>query len=725
MADQDATTGKVETPKDFGPGEAGVVKRWLSAIKVAGKEQSKWEKRADLVVQRYRDERDDVVGPKLKRFNILWSNTETLKPAVYSKPPKPQVTRRFKDDRPVEKDAAEILERALAFSVEEGHLDPAMRNVRDDYLLPGRGTARVRYIPTFGAPEEIRVGLNQGEDGKFRDGDGEVVELGEGEEAQMDPNTGEQFTLRTQRNVVFEEVVVDYVFWKDFLHGPGRDWSDVPWVAFRSLMTRKALVDRFGEDLGNKVKLDQFDSSLKVGNKEPPEQFKRGLVWEIWDKIGNETLWVAPSVKERPLDSGDPPLTLQDFFPCPKPLFAVETTDSLRPIPEFAQYQDQAQEIDMLTNRIHRLVMALKVVGLYDAAKEEIGRMLNEGFENELIPVDDWSAFSQTGGVAGNVAFMPIEEIAKVVISLYQARDKSKQEMFEITGIADLIRGSNQVNVTATAERIKGQFATLRLSDKQAAVANFSRDLIRLQAEVIAEEFEPQTIALMTGRNVTPEIMELFRNDPLRTFKLDIETDSTIQPDEQADKEARVEFLSGVSNFFETFAPLVQQGSVPLDMAKELLLFGVRGFKVARDLENVLEQLGADQQIPQLQAQVKQLGDQLQQVTQQLQVAQQVIEGDQIEEREKTRREEIKQQAETERAAMIAAQEARTDARDRFVKAEIAEMQDVTKRLIANAQEETKRLIAGIAERPQLTPADIEVIVTGVSDRLNGGAASQ
>lgn len=721
MATEDVTTGKVETPKDFGPGDAGVVKRWLSAIKVAAKEQDKWEQRADLVVARYRDERDELTGPKMKRFNILWSNTETLKPAVYSKPPKPQVTRRFKDDKPVEKEAAEILERALAFSVEEGHLDPAMRNVRDDYLLPGRGTARVRYIPTFGQPEEIKVGLNQGEGGDFTDETGEQFEFEEGEAPQFDPNTGQPFALRTQQNVVFEEVVVDYVFWKDFLHGPGRDWVDVPWVAFRSLMTRNALVERFGAELGNKVKLDQFNKALRVNKQDPPEQFKRGVVWEIWDKIGNETLWIAPTIKERPLDSGDPPLTLQGFFPCPKPLYAVETTDTLQPIPEFAQYQDQAQEIDMLTNRIHRLIMALKVTGLYDAAKEEIGRMLNEGFENELIPVDDWSSFAQTGGVAGNVAFMPIEEIAKVVISLYQARDKSKQEMFEITGIADLIRGANETNVTATAERIKGQFATMRLSDKQRTVANFSRDLIRLQAEVIAEEFEPQTISLMTGRDVTPQIMEIFRADPLRTFKLDIETDSTIQPDEQADKEARVEFLSGVSTFMQTFAPMVQQGQVPLDMAKELLLFGVRGFKIARDLENVLEQLGADQQLPQLQAQVKQLTDQLQQTTQQLQIAQQVIEGDQVEEAAKTEREQIKQQAENERAAANLAMDQQASRREVIFRQQIATMQEESKRMITLAQEETKRLIAGIAKRPQLSSAELEGIAVVIANRLNGG----
>ena len=546
-----------EAPEDYDSS----AKRWLDALKIAGKNQETWEKRGDKIEKRYRDERssaEDAAGSK--KLNILWSNIETLRPAVYSNTPKPVVSRRFKDEDKTGKETSMIIERALKYAVDAYDFDDVMRSIVEDRLLPGRGVARVLYEPTMGTATGI---------------DGEDYE-----------------------EVVYEEVKCEYVYWKDFRHGSARKWNQVPWVAFRTYQTKAELIERFGAKKALKIPLNYKPE----GCDDEDEQFKKAKIWEIWSKTDKRVYWIAEDYDVL-LEESEPPLNLHGFFPCPKPLYGTTTNSSLIPVPDYTQYQDQAEELDSLTDRINSLVEALRVAGVYAADAPEIKRLLEEGSENQMIPVANWAMFAERGGIDGMVSWFPFERVAKTAINLYEARDKTKQELYEITGLADIIRGASQSSETATAQRIKGQFATLRLSDTQAEVAKFAKELISLKAEVIAEHFSPQTLQLMTGLQVSEEVAELMRNDPLRTFRIGIETDSTINIDEQADKASRVEFLNTASSFLERAIPAYQAMPELGALLGEMLMFGIRGFRAGRELEESFEeamkQIGQKAQQPQ------------------------------------------------------------------------------------------------------------------------------
>jgi hypothetical protein len=60
--------------------------------------------------------------------------------------------------------------------------------------------------------------------------------------------------------------------------------------------------------------------------------------------------------------------------------------------------------------------------------------------------------------------------------SLYEAREKVKQDLYDITGIADIIRGVSDPSETMGAQQIKSNFATLRIGDHQRAVQEFARE---------------------------------------------------------------------------------------------------------------------------------------------------------------------------------------------------------------------------------------------------------
>lgn len=456
-------TADLETVKDVpGTGSEAVVKRWAAEIEKAQKRDREWHKRGEKVEKRYRDERDE--DDQSKHFNLLWSNTETLKPALYSRDPVPDIRRRFADKAPVARVASEIIERCVSVNMELTDFTATIKAARDDRLLPGRGVCWVRYEPEMEAAE---------------DAEGNAFE-----------------------RVAGELVYLDYVHWKDFTHGPAKRWAGVPWVARRLKLTRSQLVKRFGER-GKKVELKLDDED----DKDEAETFRKAEVWEIWNKEDRRVYWICTTY-DVPLDVKEDFLGLRQFFPCPRPLYASLTTGKLIPVPDYCQYQDQADEIDLLSSRICLVTEAIRVAGTYPADQPELAELLGPTHDNVMIPVKDWAALLAKGGLEKALEFMPIEMMAKVLMLLYEARDRLLQQVYEITGISDIIRGASKASETATAQRIKGNFATLRLDEMQREVARFARDGIRLIAEVISEQFSPETMLAMSGAENLPEIIK-------------------------------------------------------------------------------------------------------------------------------------------------------------------------------------------------------------------------
>lgn len=591
------------------------VQRWQREIQLAKKHFETWQERGQKVVDRYRDERSEAQAGA-RRFNILWSNVQTLQPAMYSRPPKVEVSRRYNDADPVGRCASMILERAVDVELERYDIGNVMKPAVEDRLLPGRGTGWVRYEADV-SQVQSRVPLTKGEGG-LQLSDGTSYE-GETEEAE-----GQTYGYQQTPELQHECTPTDYVYWKDFLCSPARIWTEVRWVARCTYPGRQKLVSRFGDDIGNKVPLDAKPPGM---DEDDPAAgvLSCARVWEIWDKTTKKVFWVHESFPQV-LDEKPDPLNLECFFPCPKPLSATLTTGSLVPIPDYCQYQDQAKELDDLTERIGVLTKALKVVGVRDASQQGLERMLMEGVDNTLIPVESWAMFAEKGGIKGSVDFLPIEQVIVTVTQLYSNRSQVKNDLYEITGIGDVIRGSSDPNETATAQGIKAKYAGMRLSDKQADVEIFARDLIRLKAEIMAEKYAPETLVTMSGILQTPEgqvpqqpqqppqpgmppappppppdpqnpatwppvvqqAVQLLKSG-LRDFRIDIETRSMAQMDEDADQQARVQFLTSVGGFLQQAATMSEKAPPLMELMGELLRFGVRGFRIGRELESVFD----------------------------------------------------------------------------------------------------------------------------------------
>ena len=552
---------------------SGRAKYWQIELELADKEEEDWRKEAAEVVERYRSEQTTSYVGREKKFNILWSNTETLKSSLFSKMAKPDVRRRYRSsDDKAGREVSVILERALEYSADvydaQSHIEAAV----EDFLLPGRGVVFVTYEPV-------------------------IVEV-DGEE-----------TIGDQR------CMFEYIHWDDYRESPAKRPEDVRWKARRHLMTRDELNERFPEK-GNDVPLNWSPDNYT--GKEYESIHSRAEVWEIWDKDEEKRVFVVKGFPD--IVGEESTYNLENFFPTPNPLISVRTNESGKPIPEYRLYQDQADELDRVTTRINRLIEALKRRGVYDAAIPELAKLADAG-DNEFIPSENYSNLAQGGGLQGAFQSEDLSSTTQALFGLYQQRDRLVQTIYEVTGISDVIRGATDPKETATAQRLKGQFGSLRLQKRQRQVQNYVRDLMRIKAELIAENYEPHILEKMTGvtgadpmlrqqvallqqqgQPVPPELMkeaskptwdemiEIMRDDKTRSYHIDIETDSTVFEDAESVKASRMEFVNNLGLFLQNSLPIVQAAPEMTAMVFESLEFMVRGFKIGRTFEDTIEE---------------------------------------------------------------------------------------------------------------------------------------
>ena len=546
------------------------------------KEQFKrWTERGEEIVKRYRDERKDTTQTDA-RFNILWSNIQTLKPAIYARPPMPEVSRRYNDADPIARCASTILERALDFEIKQyPDFHNTLSHVVDDRLLPGRGVAWLRYEPQIETVEEPEISnyVQAGDDAYTHETSEDNAIAGE--------------APQPYERIANETTPVDYVYWQDFAHLPARTWDEVTWVARRVYLSLEEGTERFGDQF-RQVPLT-VSPDKKDGERTTTEALKKAAVWEIWDKPKKCVYWVAEGY-DRILDHKQDPLELENFFPCPKPYFATLSTGTLVPVADFIQYQDQANEIDDITGRIQHLTRALKVMGIYAADEAAVERLMKEGNDAVMIPVKNWAAFVEKGGLSQAIQFIPLGDVVGALQQLYQARESCKQIIYEVTGISDILRGASAAQESATAQQIKSQFASLRLGTLKDDMSRFAREILRMKAEVMCSKYQPETLINASGIMFTDDAplvqqaIALLKNEPMRNFQIDIETDTLVLIDEQQDKQNRVEFLTAVGGFLEKAVSAAKSSPELTPLLGEMLMFGIRGFKIGRTVEASFEQ---------------------------------------------------------------------------------------------------------------------------------------
>lgn len=590
--------------KLFGKGEDGELPpestafavKWLAELEKAKKREKKYRKVAREVEKIYEPEGEDEVP-----FNILYSNTETLLPALYNNTPRPVVSRRYKSPDDLAAMGARVLESFLTYQIDTNGrdytaFDDLIKFAVLQALVPGRGISWFKYDPKFE---------------KLKDAEGQ----------EYDSLTAEQ--------VCWEEVP-----WDSFLTGYARKWESIPWVARILFMTKDEVKKNFGEEYLLEVKFNTASEGADDDRDDPrpddSRQANLATVYEIWDKVTKKVIFLAEGSKV-PLRVVDDPLKLSGFFPCPKPLQFYERNKTLIPIPLYQAYRNQAEELNRITKRISALTQMLKVRGFYDGSVQNIGQVL-QGEDGILIAADNVAAMMQGQTLQNSVWLFPLETIINVLQQLHVQREAVKRTIYEITGIADIMRGSSVASETLGAQEIKNQWGTLRLKRMQKSVMLYVRESLRITVEIASMQFSPETFASITGfdlptaemkqqmqmqmqtavqqgMQVPPEIqaqvqsfsktptwddiINFFRNDPMRQYRIDIETNSTVDIEATEDKQQVGEFLNAIAQFLNGIAPIVEGGMLPPEAAKTIMTAVVRRFRFGVEVEESLNKMTA------------------------------------------------------------------------------------------------------------------------------------
>ena len=504
---------------------------WQQKIKNAEKRYADYYDLVKEIRAYYRNER------RKNKQNIFWSSVETLKPFLYFKQPTPFIVRSRKTSGEIESLAATILERALIWNMKQYDFDSVIKYARNDFLLSGMGVLWEQYCPSF-------------------------------------KNLGTEY-IKTH-----EQVDTIYVSPLTFIADNEKVnvWEDVNWIARKNFLSLAEVDENFEEKVTEYLKTRYGDEA-------------RICVYEIWDKPSKSIYYLSPEYPFDFLDVYEDTLHLSGFFPCPKPIMSTMTNDGIIPVPDYVEIKSLLEELDGVNNRMRLTMQALKVSGCYDNSFPELANILDK--DVTLISLSDFEKLKDAGGIRGIIDFAPIEQYIVALQALAERRQVLINSIYEVTGVSDIMRGSSQAKETATAITQKTNFGTLRNQDRQNDMQRFLKDLLRIKAEIICEQFSPEflisflTLEEKTDMDKAIKAVKLLKSDKLRSMVIDLETDGCYNIAQEEERTLGV--LRNINEMISLAFGIVSRQPALLPLYRQMLESAVATMPKARQFDAAVE----------------------------------------------------------------------------------------------------------------------------------------
>ena len=498
-----------------------------------------------------------------RNYNIFYSNVQTLDSNLCLNNPKPDIQRRFLKKIDSDKlksntyaEVARVLSGAVEYVVDVSCVDHIIKKDVHCADVVGRGIAWIEYNPT----------IETAEDG--------------------------------QEYIADREIHLDSLKYDEYLCSSAECEADVWWKARRHLLTRKDIYKRFGYSAD--------DSELQYtpeGENNNGTILKRGEVWEIWDKNDKRRIFILMNHKNHELlESTDDPYKLECFFPCDELSYMYEN-NSIVPVPEYMLYKKQALLLETVSKKIAQISDALKYVIVAGSQDKSVANQIISARNGDVLTIQSNDV---QGSVANMLTTIPVDQAVKTIEYLEALKEKTKQNIYDITGISDLMRGVSDPRETAKAQQIKGVFGSFRFQDRQMMVQNHRKRIYRIIAEIIAEHYDEKTLGEMTctylptamqkqelelnisglqqasqpvpqelvarynewkDQPTWEDVIGILRSDKLRNYTVDVETTATAFDDHEQQTEA-IEKLTqtyiGMAQLAEQLSPELLKGFIPI-----------------------------------------------------------------------------------------------------------------------------------------------------------------
>ncbi len=515
---------------------------------------------------------------------LLFSNIKTMLPTLYGRAPMPFIKSRFKDIDPIINTSAQTLERCAKYVLEKGEIYDKLRSIVEDYLLFGRAILWTTY-------------------------------------KAVTKKTGK--ILKDENDVEYEEEILekeflrfDVVHRNDFGHAFASSWDSMPLIWKKAYITKGEFRARFGNKFDDLMP-NATDDHLGYKNEDEKRSCNKYCVYEFWDKTSKKVYWALRGKLDEFLDEKEDFAKLEDFFPIPKPLYSTVNRQGMIPTPDYTYYKHLLADLEACNAKISHHIDMLKVFGVVDGSIPELERILTSE-DGKLIPIKDMAKLVAKGGLEGVVDVMLLSEVVTALQMARQEANAIKQNIFEVLGIPDLVRGQGKASESAEAQGIKGDYVSVRFKDQKIYIANFMRDWLQIVVSIFAKSFSQDMLKEISGltllddnsqkeqilqqmqlQGMQPspeqseilslptweEIVEFLRDYRNRDYRIDIETVEAVQVDEAQEKAQRMECLQAIGAVLQQAMPAIQAQPKIAPLMGKLIEFTLKSFHIGASMQ--------------------------------------------------------------------------------------------------------------------------------------------
>lgn len=506
-------------------------------------------------------------------FPLFWSCVRTIQPAFYSRTPVVVTEKAFKEmSDPVARLAAVMYERLGKYGVKTSGFDRAMGLMVTHFIMSEKASVRVVF-------------------------DADVTET-------QVPSQGNDGQMMVQAEPSINYLTCDTEPWhyKDAKHTPNaRHWGEVDWLSFDTLLTRQEVAKAFGDDAAGMLTYGPIGQAKDKERKEIkglPSHF--ATVTEIWDRKKRRVYYLSPShndwLSHVNNPDGEDPYKLKEFFPCAPFMLGTHGPDDMFTVPAYVQLRDFIEQVHGAFDRVRRLILALKKVGVFDASKPELAELNAIAAEGQFIGLPDLEALlGPQGSLDKLIHFFPTDKIAQGVNELKTSMLDLEQKLYDLWGIPDIYRGISDPNETLGAQQLKGKHMSVRFSVLQREVQRLARDTLEIICDLYLAKCPDFRLAEIMGfqymppdeQQIFPMALQLLKSDHERCIRLEIETDSTITQNMNADIEQK-NYLA--KTLFEGLGALKDVNPAFMPVAAKAVELSVKALQQGKMLEDDLEQ---------------------------------------------------------------------------------------------------------------------------------------
>lgn len=598
---------------NVGVGEDRSAQRILEVISDSESRMNRWQTKCDRIDKLYSSLQSlsglDMIGDRFldREYNLFWASVEVIKPSIYSRPPVPVVTPKFQDRKAVKRVTSELLERCAIAGFDESDIDQVMLGVRDDLVINARGVIWLTF-------EDDDKGQKVCIEHLDRKDFGHSVAR---KWAEVGMVWRKAWLTHEEARERFSEYSGDMYLNANW--GAHKDrFNDDAWVSIEDTAPFYEVWDKVEGKVywvsdGCADYLDSGEPHLKLKGFFPCPRpaygtMQRSSLIPVPDiSYIEDQLETINNLTARIHDLCDK-LVVKGIIPAGTEVgdaieMALRTDDAsymMIPVPSMSLSDGAKIEwlpIDMVAQAILSAVEARREIignvqelfgiadimrGDTEAAETAKAQTLKAQFGSVRIR----DRVNELIRIARDTVCIMVEIMAEE-FSFDTMLDMSQMELPTSAEIKKQIKELEKAardELEALAMQAQETLQNTEGADPKAAEAQFQQ-----AQQAIIGKYQPQ-IAKLSQTVTTDQVKDLLDDERLLPFVFDIETDSTIYPDEQAEKESRNEFMQVFVTASQALAPLAMSGPAGAKLAGGLIKFQLGPYRAGRELQGLVDE---------------------------------------------------------------------------------------------------------------------------------------